>query len=82
MIKDQYNESLKSFKDQITYEMNYKLHSMEQALRDAQRKADLCEERLVVAERTQNQNRMLAEEIANLKKQLKSEQGRNSTYIL
>lgn len=36
----------------------------------------------MVAERSQHQNQMLVGEIANLKKQLKSEQGRNTTYLL
>ena len=32
MIKEQYNENLKSFKDQITYDVNYKVKNMEEAL--------------------------------------------------
>ena len=82
MIKDQYNENLKSFKDQVTYEINYKFHNMEQALKEAQRKADRCEERMVVAEKSQNQNKLLLAEIQRLKRQLQSEQGKNSSFLI
>lgn len=32
MIKEQYNENLKSFQDQVTYDVNYKIKNMEEAL--------------------------------------------------
>lgn len=71
MIKEQYNESLKSFQDQITYDVNYKIKNMEEALLESQRKVKNFEDKLSLMEKVQFQNKQLLHEVESLRGQLK-----------